>query len=52
MGEAGLCAVLVFLNVALSGCCLIMAKQIRELQQWRQAVTEICRQQVGSGDHA
>lgn len=52
MGWDGLDAVLVFLNLVLAGCCVIMAKQIRELQQWRQAVTEICRQQVGSGDHA
>lgn len=52
MGEDGLFAVLVSLNLALSGCCLIMAKQIRELQQWRQDVTAICMQQIRSDDHA
>lgn len=52
MGEVGLCAVLAFLNLALAGCCLIMGKQIRELQQWRQDVTDICMQQIRSDDHA
>ena len=52
MDATALYAVLVFLNIALSGCCLIMGKQIRELQQWRQDVTEICMQQIRSDDHA
>lgn len=52
MDVTGLCAVLAFLNLALVGCCLIMTKQIRELQQWRQDVTEICQQQIRNGDHA
>ena len=52
MGLTGLCVVLAFLNIYLSGCCLIVAKQIRELQQWRQDVTEICMQQIRSDDHA
>lgn len=52
MVVAGLCTVLAFLYLVLSGCCLIMCKKIRELQQWRQDVTEICMQQIRSDDHA
>lgn len=52
MGVAGLSVVLALLNLALAGCCLIMRKQIRELQQWRQDVTAICMQQIRSDDHA
>lgn len=51
MGVAGFSVVLAFLNLALAGCCLIMAKQIRELQHWRQAVTDICMQQIRTDDH-
>ena len=52
MGVAGLWALLAFVNLVLAGCCLIMGKQIRELQQWRQDVTQICMQQIRSDDHA
>lgn len=37
---------------ALAYWCLLLTKELKSLQRWRDDVTRICRQQMRSDDHA